>query len=152
MMKLDIQLFAEQFAQSDVGIMLYVLKENAWTELVGIKSAPATGGAPELLDATELKSKYVQNIFGRQSSEAREFDYNYTISNFKACKELEDGKEHTFLIIYGDKSGDKFSGNLSTWVDSVSANQVVNGKLSISVTTHEWVEDVTALEPAPELV
>ena len=51
------------FAISDVGIMLYHLDTSSaptWKELVGIKVAPATGGAPEQLDATELKSKYNQ--------------------------------------------------------------------------------------------
>ena len=143
------------FAISDIGIMLYHLTGEAdsqqWTELVGIKVAPATGGAPEQLDATELKSKYSQFIFGRQSSEAREFDYNYTKANYKKVSQLDDGKEHEFLIVYGDKSGDRFTGNLSTWIDAVSANQVVNGKLSISVTSHEWVEDVTTLDPAVSL-
>ncbi len=152
-MKLDIQLFAEQFAQSDVGIMLYCLNADgdAWEEVVGIKTAPATGGAPETLDATELKSKYAQNINGRQSTENREFDYNYTKANYKKCVALDDGADHTFLIIYGDNTGDKFVGSLSTWIDAVSANQVVNGKLSISVSSKEWVEDVSTLTPEPEI-
>ena len=98
-------------AISDMGVMLFNFDSTTgkYKYLLPIKAAPATGGAPSQIDATELDSLYKQNILDREETPAYEFDYNYTIANHKEAEETFDGKTNRkLLMMFQDKSGYAF--------------------------------------------
>lgn len=142
---------ANPTAHSDLGAMLWVKKkgEDKFKYLVPIRTAPATGSAPAQIEVTEMDSPRKQYILDRQDTPAFEFDYNYTVAKFKACKEVFDGKtENEFLVTYGDKSGHTFKGTGATWKDAISAGAELKGKISVAVSEIEDVDDCTSLVDA----
>lgn len=125
---------ATAIAISDVGTELFAKLGVATkhTKLLDIVAAPATGSAPDSLEATVLSSPKTQNIMGRQNTPDMEFDYNYTEQNFAAAQSAVTGETEEFLLIYQDGSGALIEGQATTWVEGVSRNSVLVGKLHIT--------------------
>ena len=136
-------------AITDLGVMLFVKEGDVdpkYKYFIPVKTAPATGGAPNQIEATELDSPYQQFVLDREQTPAYDFTYNYTVENFQRAKVLLDGTTtNDYIIVFSDKSGWTFSGVGKTWTDAVSGGTVVNGMMSFAVSKKEWMDDVTAL-------
>lgn len=134
---------AGELAFSDIGTMLYHKSGDSYTELVGIKSVPASGGEPATLDATELKSERNQYIPDRTDSPNQAFTYNRTDEKFTAVKAVCDGAEHEFLVVFKDGAGTYIKGTAVTYKNEVSKGSVLEATL---VVTPVDIQDKTAAE------
>lgn len=135
-------------ANSDKGCMLFAFNKtkNVFEYLVPVRSIPATGGSPSQIEVTEMDSEIKQYILDRQETPAYEFDYNYTLNNYKKCKEYFDGRtENVFLITYSDKSGVKFKGTGATWRDALSTGAEIKAKISVAVSSVDDVDDCSSI-------
>ena len=135
-------------AQSDVGIMLYVKSNNAYAELIEIKSVPATGQAGGTLETTTLKSPKKTYIPDRPDTGDMDYTYNYTEANMTAVKAICDNAEHDFLVKYQDGSGFIYSGQAQTWINEVSVGSVVEATLHTVPSTaplEKTASEITAL-------
>ena len=136
-------------AISDVGTQLYakIGVATTYTAFLKIKSAPATGGAPNELDMTVLSDVREKKLGGRLTTPSMEFDYNYTADNLALALTADTGEAEKFLIVYGDGTGVEITGIAKTWVDAVGLNAVVTGKFHITAedVDNKTVAEVTAL-------
>ena len=134
-------------AISDVGVRLYLKGATAYSQFLLIKSAPATGSAPEKLDSTTLEKAKATSILGREAETDLTFDYNYTATNFTLAQTAVTGQAEEFLLVYGDGSGVYIKGQAYTWVDAVGLNSVVTGKFMIAQEeiTPKTVAEITTL-------
>lgn len=137
-------------AISDVGTKLYAegTTPGKYTQLVKITSAPATGAAPKSLDTTGLDDTYSTSIPDRPETPAYDFEYNYTSADFeKVVAAISLTADKNFLIVYGDGSGEKFTGRGSTWKKEVTVGKVVKAGLAFSVSLHSHAQttDVTTM-------
>ena len=136
-------------AQSDVGIMLYVKgSNNSYSELIEIKSVPATGQAGGTLETTTLKSPKKTYIPDRPDTGDMDYTYNYTEANITAVKTICDNAEHDFLVKYQDGSGFIYSGQAQTWINEVSVGSVVEATLHTVPATaplEKTASEITAL-------
>ncbi len=117
-----------------------------WTPVCDIKSFPALGGAPEMLDTTTLSNKMRTYIAGIQSTEALEFTANYdsseftTLSGYTAEKDYAvyfgatEGAGGTFTG-YGSDGKFEFKGYLSVHVDGGAVNEVQDMVITIAPST-----------------
>lgn len=129
-------------AISDVGTKLYAegTTPGKYEMLVKIKSAPATGSAPKSIDTTTLDSPYSTSIPDRPETPAYDFKYNYTDTDFTAVQAAVSlTVDKNYLIVYGDGSGEKFTGRGSTWIDAVDVGKVIDAGLSFAVSSHDHV-------------
>jgi hypothetical protein len=144
---------ANEIAFSDRGTKLYVKTTtnnvSSYTELVGIKSAPASGGEPSQIDVTELKSAIRQYIPDRVDSPNQNFTYNRTDEKFTAVSAVCDTAEHEFLLVYGDGAGTFIKGIASTYKNEVSSGTGLEATLVIvpSEIEDKTIAEVTALLP-----
>lgn len=135
-------------AISDVGTLLYhsaTGASNSFTSLVSIKDAPATGSAPGKLEMTTLDMTVKGYIADRLDVPDMEFTYNYTEAELLAVQAVATGATHYFLIVYGDNSGVKITGQARTWRDALSLGSVATCKLNIVASN---IEDETIAETA----
>lgn len=116
-------------AQSDVGITLYVKSGNTYSELIEIKSVPASGQAGGTLETTTLKSPTKTYIPDRPDNGDMDYTYNYTEANFTAVSAICDGSEQELLVKFQDGTGFTYSGQTQTWVNEVSVGSVVEATL-----------------------
>lgn len=116
-------------AQSDVGITLYCKSGSTYTELIEIKSVPATGQAGGTLETTTLKSAKKTYIPDRPDTGDMDYTYNYTEANITKVKAICDGTEHELLVKYQDGSGFVYTGQAQTWINEVSVGSVVEATL-----------------------
>lgn len=137
-------------AISDVGTKLYAegTTVGKYAMLVKITSAPATGSAPKTLDTTCLDSEYSTSIPDRPETPPYDFEYCYNATDYatvKAAISLTEDKN--YLIVYGDGSGEKFTGRGSTWKKEVTVGSVVKAGLSFAVSSHSdaSVSEVTTM-------
>jgi hypothetical protein len=135
-------------AISDVGVKLY-LKGTNYGAFLSVKSAPATGAAPEKLDTTTLDLPKTSSILGREGDVDLTFDYNYTETNFALALTAVTGEAEEFLLVYGDGSGVYIKGQAATWIEPVGLNSVVTGKFMIAQEEIEYKTsaEITALLP-----
>lgn len=137
-------------AISDVGTELFakIGVATTFTKLLDIVAAPATGSAPETIDVTVLSSPYTQSISGRLNIPAMEFDYNYTEANYVLAQTAVTGEPEEFLLVYGDGTGVKITGEASLWIEGVTKNSAIMGKLYITAQAiaYQTSTEVTALK------
>lgn len=108
-----------------------------YTKLVDIKSFPDIGGAPEMLETTTLSDSMQTYITGIQSSDALEFEANYTKADYATLTALKDTKT-PFAIYFGNNGADgkyTFEGYLSVRINGGGVNEVVNMTISIAPAT-----------------
>ena len=119
---------------------------GTYKKLIDIKTFPALGGAPVLLETTTMSDNMKTYINGIQGASGLEFEHNYTLTDYKALKALE-GKELELAVWFGG-TGDgaslvptgsdgkfKFKGTLSVYVDGANVNEVVKMKTTIAPST-----------------
>lgn len=127
-------------------VFLMHYKLNAWEKLLDIKDFPDLGGSPEMLETTTLSDKMQTYIPGIQSTDALEFNVNYTKSDYDTCLELAD-KEEKFAVWFGGTEAEsvltptgsdgkfEFSGKLSAHITGGGVNEVVGMVVSIAPST-----------------
>ena len=135
-----------------VFLMIKKSGESAYEKLIDIKDFPDLGGAPEMLETTTLSDKMQTYIPGIQSSDAMEFNSNYTLTDYKKVKALE-GQELDLAVWFGgtesngvvtpDGSDGKFNfkGQLSAFVVGGGTNEVVGMTVSVAPSTPITVGD-----------
>lgn len=125
----------------------FMQKETStWSKVIDIKEFPDLGGAPEMLETTNLSNKMQTYIPGIQSLDSLEFTANYTLEDYKKLKQME-GSDKEFAIWFGGtESGDtvtptgtdgkfKFNGQLSVYVNGGGTNEVVGMTITIAPST-----------------
>lgn len=124
-------------ARSTYGIFLMHKVSDAFEKLIPIKSFPDLGGSPEMLETTTLSDAMQTYIEGIQSSDALEFEANYTKEDYTKLNELK-GKEESYAVYFGDEGVDgkfEFDGYLSARVNGGGVNEVVGMTISIAPST-----------------
>lgn len=127
--------------------MLYAKSVSTYAELIEIKSVPASGSEPEMLEKTTLKDAVKTYMLGRQDSPAQTFTYNYNETDYETVEEFCDNTEHEFVVKFPDGTGTYIKGYASTYRNEVSANSVIEATLTISPSAIEFKNrsEVTAL-------
>lgn len=136
-------------AVSDLGTKLNsapivgdTLPTSGFKFLIGVKSTPAKGEAPEQLDATETHDPKTASIPGRQNVPALEYTFNHTKENAQALIAIE-GKRHAFLETLPQGDGYLVVGVLSWWSNGTSINSVHDGTINITAESVEYIEDTS---------
>lgn len=111
--------------------------------LVPIKDVPDSGAEGGTIEVTELDSAVKQYIEDRQDTPAQDFTYNRTASKYEAVKNICDGNEHEFLVVFSDGTGTYIKGTAQTWKKGFSAGNAQEATLHIVATN---IEDKTATE------
>ena len=123
-------------AINTIGIQLYYSTDDGstWTELIKIKEYPDMGGAPELLETTDLTDEAQTHVLGVQSNPALEFTANYTKATYIAVKALA-RTEMDYKVEYGTAGADgkfTFTGQHDCWLAGAGVNAVPEIKISIA--------------------
>lgn len=121
--------------------------ESTYSVLNQIKDYPDLGGAPELLETTDLSDTKQRFIFGVQSGEAMPFTCNFTPSGYSAIKALErqlldlsiwfggtvgsDGK----VTPTGDDLKLDFKGYVSVYISGKGVNEVREMIITVAANT-----------------
>lgn len=133
-------------AVSDIGTKLYAVASpsdapsTGYTNLVGVRSTPAKGEAPESLDATELHDVKNVNIPGRVSIPSLEYTFNYTKGNV-AKLDAHQGERTAFLEVLPEGNGFLVVGVMNYWSNGVGLNSVHEGTMNIIAESIEEIED-----------
>lgn len=134
-------------ALSDIGVQLRRKAADAtgkYEVCVDITGIPSLGSEPDTIEVTRLVSEIKEYILGRQGQEKLLFPYNYTKENWEKVKAYADNKTVSdFLLELPDKSGFKFSGTCSTYLDS--SDGALRAQLAIAPSGMEQVADITSL-------
>lgn len=137
-------------AVGDIGLKLFILEnesDSKYTWLVPVTAAPATGSAPATIEVTELDMEDKAYIADRVDRPQMEFDFNHTVTKFARVQSFADGTTRKFLLVYGDNSGYKIEASLNCWHDAVSLGSAIKGKLTLTVSRMEYIQDVSELIP-----
>lgn len=122
---------------------MYYKGSTNYEELVNIKSVPASGAEGGTIEVTELDSPVKQYIEDRMDLPAQDFTYNITPEKYEKVKEVCDGEEHEFLIVFNDGMGTYIKGTAQTWKNEFSAGSAREGTLHIVATN---ISDKTSSE------
>lgn len=116
-----------------------------WKKVVDIKDFPAMGGSPEQIETTTLSNEVSTFVTGVQSLSSFEFLANYTVTDYKAVKALQDSAQvYEFALAFGKPASNttfgslgvfKWNGQLSAWLEGGSVNGVREMRISISATS-----------------
>lgn len=115
-------------------ILKYGATAATLTKLCAIKDYPDLGGAPELLETTDLEATMQTFINGIQSIGAMEFTSNYTKATYQAVKANEN-KPGYYALEFGDAGADgifTWQGEHTVWVTGGSVNGVREMRISIA--------------------
>lgn len=139
---------SEVRGHTDVGTKLHgaiitgnVIPTSGFKKLVGVKSVPATGSAPEQIEITEMDDVGKVNLQGRKDTPDMTFEINHTKANFTAVSAIE-GKRHAFLIEYPSGLGTLIVGTASLFHNGGSSNSALAMTLTITAESIEEIEDV----------
>ena len=130
--------------------MLYVKGTTNYEELIEIKSVPASGSEPEMIEVTTLKDQRKSYIPGRQDSPQQSFTFNRTAENYETVKAICDGTEKEFLVVFSDGTGTYIRGAANVYKNEVTVNSVQEATLIVTaVDIQDKTEsEVTALIPS----
>ena len=115
-----------------------------WAKVVDIKDFPAMGGAPEQIETTTLSNEVSTFVTGVQSMSTLEFLANYSVTDYKAVKALQDSAQvYEFALAFGKPDNGsygslgvfKWNGQVSTWLEGGSVNAVREMRISVSATS-----------------
>lgn len=137
-------------AVTDIGTILTAaqisgdtIPETGFKNLVGIRSTPAKGEAPEQLDATELHDTENVGVPGRKSIPALEYTFNFTKANSAKLQEFE-GKRAAFLEVLPEGNGFLVVGVMNYWSNGVGLNSVHEGTINIIAESIQEIEDTAS--------
>ena len=130
--------------------MLYVKGTTNYEELIEIKSVPASGSEPEMIEVTTLKDQRKSYIPGRQDSPQQSFTFNRTAENYETVKAICDVTEKEFLVVFSDGTGTYIRGAANVYKNEVTVNSVQEATLIVTaVDIQDKTEsEVTALIPS----
>jgi len=130
--KINLQMFADAIGFSTQGSRLQYQSGSTWTTVAGVRTIPQQGGAPNLLDVTDLLSVREQNIFGLEPSEVLDFDVVYKGANFDDIHRLA-GQQTNFRIVYTDGLVSNFRGEARVSVNQADTNAPMAFTIHIAV-------------------
>lgn len=137
-------------AITDIGTTLNAAKivgdtlpTSGFKKLVGIRSTPAKGEAPEELDATEMHDTKNVGVPGRTSVPALEYTFNWTKENVAGILDYE-GERACFLEVSADGTGHLITGVLNFWQNDTSLNSVVEGTINIVAEDIKYLEETAS--------
>jgi len=134
-------------AISTYKVFLMVSEDGSkYDKLVDIKRFPNLGGSPEMLETTTLSDPMQTYIPGVQSSDALEFESNYTLEDFQKLKALADQEKYyavwfggsgeaSTLTPTGEHGKFKFKGKLVVYPVGGGVNEVVGMNINIAPST-----------------
>ncbi|MGN0558375.1 MAG: phage tail protein [Acutalibacteraceae bacterium] len=133
-------------AISTYKIFLMQKDTSDYKKLIDIKSFPDLGGEPEALDTTTLSDKQQTYIPGIEKTEPLKFNANYTLSDYKKLKALEDKELDLSVWLGGEEAADtvtptgsdgkyNFKGYISVYLNGGGVNEVVGMTISVAPTT-----------------
>lgn len=108
-----------------------------------IKSVPASGAEGGTIEVTELDSTIKQYIADRKDAPTQDFTYNRTAEKYEAVKEVCDGTEREFLVVFSDGTGTYIKGEAQTWKNEFTAGSAQEATLHIIAVD---IQDKTAQE------
>lgn len=119
---------------------------NSWSELIEIKSVPASGNDPETIEKTTMKDAVKTYVLGRQDTGLQTFTFNYNETDYTAVKAL-DNAEHEFLVVLPDRTGTYIKGKSTVYRNEVSVNGLIEATLAIAPSEIEFKSssDVTSM-------
>lgn len=134
-------------AVSDIGTILTavdaptgVAPKTGYTVLVGIRSTPAKGEAPESLDATEMQDEQNSDIPGRKGNPGLEYTFNHTKANISKLKSFQ-GKRSAFLEVLPEGDGHLITGVMNYWSNGTALNSVHEGTISIVAESIDYIDN-----------
>lgn len=120
---------------------------KAWEKLIDIKTQPALGGDPEMIDVTTLSHKMKVYVEGIEEVEALAFTANYTLEDYKKLVALKGTEKHFAVWLGGTEAPGalptptgsdgkfKFKGMLSVYLNEGEVNGAREMNLTITPTT-----------------
>jgi len=122
------------------------ISSATWTKLLPVKTTPQLGGAPEQLETTTLDDNMQTFINGIQQTSQATFTANYSKTDYKALKALENTSQ-AFCVYFGndgDGADGKFAfiGQLSVSVNETAVNSVV--EMTITITVGSPINEISA--------
>lgn len=119
---------------------------NTYSKLIDIKDYPDLGGSPEMLETTTLSDPMQTFTPGIKSSDAMEFNANYTKSDYSTLKALENQELDLAVWFGGTESGGtvtpdghdgkfEFKGKISVKVTGAGTNEVRGMVITIAPST-----------------
>lgn len=155
--KLDIQYFADgERGYADIGTQLLhaaladgKAPAGGFSDLVGIRSTPATGGEPDRHEITELHQENKAYVAGRKDTPSMVFTMNHTADNMDKVNAVA-GERHAFLIKLPSGAGYLIVGSLTAWNNGVAVNSAIEDTFAITADFSEYQtpSEVSALEGA----
>lgn len=111
------------------------------SKIVKIKDFPDLGGAPELLEITDLESLMQIFILGVQSSGAMEFTVNFDKTEYAAVKATA-GTALYYAIEFGDFGVFRWQGIHNIFVTGKGVNEIVEAKITIAPSSKPELSDM----------
>ncbi len=99
----------------------------ALTKLCDVKTTPALGGEPELLETTTMSDSQQTYIPGIQSMEAMTFTTNYDLATYKSIKQSENTEQY-YALEFGESGSEgtfEWQGQHVVYVNEGEVNAVV---------------------------
>lgn len=117
--------------------------DATFTKICNIKSHPALGGTPDMLETTDLEDTHQTFCAGVQSQDTMEFTANYTLSTYRSVLAIC-GTSRTFRLQMGANGADgifEWTGVASVHVEGGDVNAV--REMVITIMPSSAVEIVT---------
>lgn len=119
---------------------------SKFKKVMDIKSYPAMGGKPDMLDTSSLSVDVETSIRGLQKLDSFEFSANYTKASYDAMRKIDElGDDQWWALYLGAGSDGKtpdghdgifvWQGGSTTYLDSGDVNKVREMKTYISAAT-----------------
>jgi hypothetical protein len=115
------------------------------SKVVDIKDFPDLGGAPEVLETTNLSDQIQTYILGIQGSGMMEFTCNYTKDDFEDVMG-DANKDLYYALEFGDKGDEgifEWQGQHTAWVVGAGVNAVTEFKIGIAPSTKPKLKKTT---------
>lgn len=150
MIKLDRDYNSVGVISAGSGIYVFdssVGTNGAYVLLVPTSDMPAGAGAPDTIDNPLLTVSRNGQVEGKQSVQQKEYTYNWNRDNNRRLKKFSEGQQ-SFLERDGmEFTGNLFNGTLTFDKDAFADNELMAGKLYITVT-----EDIGYADDIRDLV
>lgn len=134
-------------AESTIGTFLfYGESAESLAKLLRIKNYPDLGGAPEMIETTDLECKDETQVPGVRSASSMEFTANYNSDVYNAV-DAKAGKPGYYEVRFGDENGKngifKFQGQHSIFANGGDVNAA--REMTVTIARSSKIEKVTQI-------
>lgn len=146
MIKLDRDYASVGIISAGSGIYVYDDTLSKFVLLIPTSDMPAGAGAPDTIDNPILTVSRNGQVEGKQTVQQKEYTYNWNRDNNRRLQKYV-GKQVKFLERDGmEYTGNIFIGTLAFDKDAFADNEIMNGKLYITVNDDlGYVDDIRDL-------